>query len=113
MDAVGGEEAVLDALPQAVGVERVAEVDVGVAVVLAQAGWRSCRAGRPARSIPGSPASRFVTGAAPVALVHDDQVEEVRWRCFEQALSALVLSHSLVEGKVHLPAVTASPFSIL
>ena len=36
MHAVGRQEAVVDALPQAVGVNRVAEIEVGVAVVVAQ-----------------------------------------------------------------------------
>lgn len=36
VDAIGSEEAVLDALLEAVGVERVAEVQVGIAVILAE-----------------------------------------------------------------------------
>src|SRR5438445_7392888 len=38
MDTVGREETIVDALPQAIRVERIAEVDVGIAVIFALGG---------------------------------------------------------------------------
>ena len=77
MHAVGREEAVVNALPQAVGVNRVAEVEVGVAVLVAH------RRGGHAELIGGlevfedlAPVGIFLRAAA-MALVHDDEVEEV------------------------------------
>ena len=62
MDAIGGKEAVVNSLPQAVGVDRVAEVGVGIGVCRRAAGLPSCRAGRQARSIREFPASCFRPG---------------------------------------------------
>ena len=104
MHAVGREEAVVDALPQAVRVDRVAEVAVGVAVVVAQ------RRGGHAELVGGlevledlAPVA-LVAGAAAVALVDDDQVEEVGREFPVQAGAALVLGDGLVDGEVHLAA---------
>ena len=78
MDAVRGEEAVVDALAQAVCVDRIAEIEVGVAVVVAQrrGGHAELEGGLEVFEdlAPGAVVAR----AAAVALVHDDQVEEVR-----------------------------------
>src|SRR5437867_953805 len=72
MDAVGRQEAIVNALPEAVSVNRVAEIDIGVAVFVAQ------RRGRHAELIGGlevfqdfAPVGIFL-GAAAVAFVHDN-----------------------------------------
>ena len=81
-----------------------AEVRVGVAVVFAQ------RRGRHANLICGlevledlAPAT-LVARATPVALVDDDQVEEVACVLLEEARAALATSERLVDGEVHLAA---------
>ncbi len=104
MHAVRREEAVVDALPQAVFVDRIAEIAVGVAVVLAQ------RRGRHAELVgrlevfedlaPGAVIAR----AAAMALVDDDQVEEIGRDMLEKAGAALVLGERLIDGEIHLPA---------
>ena len=104
MDAVGGEEAVVDALPQAVGVERVAEVAVGVAVVLAQRGGRHAELVGGLEVLEDLAPVALVAGAAAMALVHDDQVEEVGRVLAVEAGAALVLGDGLVDGEVHLAA---------
>ena len=76
--AVGGEEAVLDALAQAVLVDRVAEVEIGVAVVLAQRGGGHAELKGRLEVVEDLPPVGVVPGAAAVAFVHDDEVEEVR-----------------------------------
>ena len=104
MDAVRGEEAVVDALPQAVRVERVAEVEVGVAVVLAQRrGGHAELVGRLEVLEDLAPVA-LVAGAAAVALVDDDEVEEVGRVLAVEARPALVLGDGLVDGEVHLAA---------
>ena len=83
---------------------RVAEVAVGVAVVVAQ------RRGRHAELHSGrevfenlAPGAR-VAGAAAVTLVDDDEVEEVRRERLEQADAPLILGQRLIEGEIHLAA---------
>ena len=78
-DLVGGEEAVLDALLERVGVDRVAEVvDVGD-VLRSPSAWPSCRSGWRRRSSRGSRARRSPRAALPRWHSSiDDQVEEVR-----------------------------------
>ena len=77
MHAIGREEAVVDALPQAVLVDRIAEVEVGVAVVVAQRrrGHAELIGGLEVFE-DGAPRA-VVAGAAAVAFIDDDQVEEV------------------------------------
>ena len=77
MHAVGREEAVVDALPQAVGVDRVAEVAVGVAVVLAQRRGRHAELVGRLEVLEDLAPVALVAGAAAMALVDDDEVEEV------------------------------------
>ena len=57
MNAVGREKSVLDSLPQAVGVDRIAEIMVSVAIVLVAVVSPSCRAEKPAENSSGSRAS--------------------------------------------------------
>ena len=104
VNAIGGEEAVVDALAQAVGVDRIAEVEVGVAVFVAQ------RRGRHAELIGGlevfedfAPVA-VVPGAAAMAFVDDDEVEEVRGEFFVKAGAAFVFGDGLVDGEIHFAA---------
>ena len=104
MHAVGREESVLDALAQTVGVDRVAEVAVGVAVVLAQRRRRHAELIGRLEVFKDLAPVALVAGAAAMALVDDDQVEEVGrvLRCTGRA--RLVLGDGLVDGEVHLAA---------
>ena len=78
MDAVGREEAIVNALLEAVGVNWVAEIEVGVLVVLAQRrGGHAELVGRFKVFENLAPVGIFL-GAAAMALVHDDEIEEVR-----------------------------------
>jgi hypothetical protein len=76
-DLVRGQEAVADALPQRVGVDRRAEVvDVGdVLGLLGRGGQADLRGG--AEVVEDLAPGGVFGGAAAVALVDDDQVEEV------------------------------------
>ena len=94
MDAVGGEEAVLDALPQAVGVDRVAEVGVGVHVIVAlgRGGHPKLKGGL--EVLQDLPPTAFVPGTPPMALVNDDQVEEVGRILAVEPRTAFVLGNA-------------------
>ena len=77
-DLVGGEEAVLDALLERVGVDGLAEVvDVGDVLGLLRRGGQADLGGG-GEVLEDLPPGRVLGGAAAVALVDDDQVEEVR-----------------------------------
>ena len=104
MDAVGSEETVVNALLEAVGIDRVAEVEVGVAVVVAQRrGGHAELVGRLEVFEDLAPVAVFL-GAAAVALVHDDQVEEVAREFLVKPGPAFVLGDGLVGGEIQLPA---------
>lgn len=104
VDTVRGQEAVVDALPQAVGVERVAEVAVRVPVVLAE--WRGGHAQLVGEMevLQDFPPAAFVAGTAAMTLVDDDQVEEIGGIFPEQAETSFIFGDGLVDRKVHLPA---------
>ena len=76
MHPVGRQKAVIDALPEAVFVERVAEVQIGVAIVRAQRGGGHSQLTGRLEVIENPTPGTVVTGAATVALVHDNQIEE-------------------------------------
>jgi len=78
VDAVGGQEAVFDALLQRVGVKRFAEVGVGVPVVLSKRRCGHAQLEGGFEVFEDVPPVRFVTRAPPVALVDDDEIKEVR-----------------------------------
>ena len=97
VDAVRSQEAIVDALPQAVRVERIAEVLVRVPVVLAK------RRGGHAQLVGGlvviqnfTPTA-FVAGTAAVALVDDDQVKEVGGILPVQARTPFVFGDRLID----------------
>lgn len=96
MYAIRSEEAVVNALAKTVLIDRVAEVEIGVAVVVAQGrGGHTELHGRREiieYDLPGAILSR----AATMTLVHDDEVKEVRSKGFEEARSPLVFGKSLV-----------------
>ena len=77
VDSVRRQKAVFDPLAEAVFVDRIAEVEIGVAVVLTKG--RCGHAELIGRFEPGEDFAPvgIVTGAAPVALIHDDEVEEI------------------------------------
>ena len=99
-DLVGGKEAVVDALLERVGVDRVAEVvDVGdVLVSLRRGGQADLRGGGEVLENL-SPGGVF-GGAAAVALVDDDQVEEVGRELLVDVAGLLGAGDGLVEGEV-------------
>ena len=72
-----GEEAVVDAVFEGVGVDGLAEVGVGVGVVFPFGGGGKAELHRWREVFQNGPPGAFVFRAAPVAFVDDDEVEEV------------------------------------
>ena len=74
---VRGQETVLDALAETVSVDGIAEILIGIDVVMAQGrGGHTQLRGR-LKIFEDLPPIAIVAGTAPVAFIDDDQVEEV------------------------------------
>ena len=101
-DLVGSEKAVADALLERVGVDRLAEVvDVGdVFGLLGRGGEADLRGGGKVFEdfAPGG----ILRGAAAVAFVDDDQVEEAGRKLAEELLPLLRAGDGLVEAEIDL-----------
>ena len=97
---VRGQETIGDALPERVGVDRIAEVlDIGYVLgFLGRCGEANLRGRREVFEdfAPG----RIVGRTATVTLVHDDQVEEVRGELFIDVLLLLRSRDGLIERQV-------------
>ncbi len=74
---IGREEAVLNALFETVGIDGIAEILVGVAVILAQRRGGHAELYRAREVFQDLAPGTSVIGAAPVRLIHDNEVEEV------------------------------------
>ena len=109
MDAVRGQEAVVNPLPQAVGVDRVAEIGVGVGVRVA---FRRCGQAKLIRGLEvfeDLPPTALVPGTTPMAFVNDNQVEEVRRVFAVKAGPVVILRNGLIDGEVDFPALADLP----
>ena len=101
-DLVGREEAVVDALPEGVGVDGLAEVvDVGDVLGFLRRGGEADLGGRREVFENLAPGGIF-GGAAAMALVDDDQIEEVRRELLVDVLLFLGAGDGLVEAEVDL-----------
>ena len=99
---VGREEAVVDALLQRVGVDRLAEVvDVGDVLRLLRRGGQADLRGA-GEVLEDLAPGRVLGRAAAVALVDDDQVEEAGRELAEELLPLLRAGDRLVEAEIDL-----------
>src|SRR5438309_723053 len=104
MNAIGREESILDSLAQAVGIDRIAEIEISIAIIFTQRG--SGHSQLKSRLEIGenlAPVAQ-IARAAPVAFVHDNQIKEVWPEFFIKAGTAFILGQGLIGGKVHFPA---------
>ena len=115
MHTIRRQEAVIDALLQAVGVERIAEISVGVSVVFAQRRCGHAELKCRLEIFENLAPVALVAGAAAMALIHDDEVEEVSWdirgispgRCSSRAIAwyvAKYISRLFIALPFDLPA---------
>ena len=102
MHAVRCQKAILDALAQAVGVDRVAEVIVAVAGFLAQWSSRHTELHSRLEVVEHGTPGTLVTAGAPVAFVDDDEIEEVRAVLTEDVFTGG--GQGLVDAEVHVTA---------
>ena len=104
VDPIRGQKPVRDPLGQAVLIDRIAEVVVGIDVVLTprRRGHADLHGGlEPLQDLP--PAATFARAAA-MALVDDHQIEEVARIVAVQAGALFVAGDRLVDGEVHVTA---------
>lgn len=109
MHTIRSEEAVFNSLLETVGVDRVAEVAVGITVVFAQRCGGHAELVRRFEVLEDLTPVALVTRASAVALINDDEVEEVGRKAFVQAWSAFVFCDRLVDCEVHLSALADAP----
>ena len=104
MHAEGGEKPVLDALSEAVFIDRIAEIRVGVDVVLAARRGGHADLGCGLEPLQDLAPVAVVAGAAPMALVDDDEIEEVSRVLPIETRPALVAGDALIGREVHVAA---------
>ncbi len=104
MHAIGCEKAVFDALPQAVFVDRIAEVKVSVAIIVTQRRRGHAELIRRFEVFENRAPRTVIARAAAMALVHDYKVEEIRRECLEQSIAPFVLGQCLVGREIHFAA---------
>lgn len=98
LDPERRQEAVVDALLQGVGVDRLAEIGVGVDVALTLGRGRQAELHGWLEVGEDVPPGALVAGAAPVALVDHDEIEEVRRILAEIGRGLPVLRRPAHEG---------------
>src|SRR2546422_709756 len=98
------EKTIFNALPQAIGVNGIAEVGVSVPVVFAQRRRRHAHLVGRSKIFEDLAPVALIPGTATVTFVHDNQIKEVRGVLAVEARSAFILGKGLVDGEVHLPA---------
>src|ERR1035437_778398 len=112
MHSIGGEEAIIDSLTLAIGIDRIAEVAVSVPVVLPQRRGSHADLEGVLKILQNLPPVAFVAGASAMALVHDNKVEEIAGVFPIETGAVRVAGNSLVDGEVHLPALDGFPFDL-
>jgi len=101
-DLVGGEEAVADALLERVGEDRRAEVVEVRDILRLLRRRREADLGGSGEVLEDLAPGGVGGGAAAVALVYDDEVEEARGELAEQLLALLGAGDGLVEAEIDL-----------
>lgn len=111
MHAVGSEESVGETLAEAVLENRVSKVAVGRLVVTTQrsGGHADLHGGR--EMFQNLPPVAFLPRAATMALVNDNEIEEVGLVFLIKSRPVFVLGDGLVGGEIHLP--TFNGFTVL
>ena len=104
VDAVRSKETILDALAQGVLVDRIAEIQIGVTVVLAQRGGRHAELICWLEPFEDFPPVGIITGAAAMTFVHDHQIEKVAGELLVKRGTVGIARKSLIDREIHLPA---------
>ena len=109
MDAIRREETVFNALPQGVGVERIAKIEIRVAIIFALWGGGHAELKSRFEILEDILPIGFVGCAATVALVHDYQVKEILWVIAVKTGAVLVCGNRLIGREIDRRLLMASP----
>ena len=102
VNSIRRQKTILDTLTQTVGVDRVAEVSIGIAIFFPQRCRRHAQLkGRLEVTQDLAPIA-LILGAAAMTFVDDDQVEEVLGVFLIKSGTVLVFGDGLVDREVHL-----------
>lgn len=101
--AQGSQEAIVNAPREAVNVDGITEVAVGVHIAVAQGGSGHPDLCRGVEVFEDLPPLAFVAGAAAVTFVYNDHVEEVGRIALVETWPAFAVGDGLIDGEVDLP----------
>jgi hypothetical protein len=113
MHTVRGQEAVIDALAQTVGVDRVPEIAIRVTVVRAERGLRHPELIRRLEVLEDLAPAALIASTAAMALVDNDEVEEVGCVFSEEAGAVFVPSDRLIGREVHFAALDGAALDLV
>jgi hypothetical protein len=105
MNAIGSEKAIFNALAKAVGVDGIAEVKVGVAILVAQRSGGHAKLEGGLKVLENFAPGRTVFCAAAMALVDNDEVEEIGGEFFVEAGPVFVLSDRLIGREIEFATI--------
>ncbi len=104
MHAIRGQKTVVNALPQAVFVEWIAEVQIGVSVFITQRRRGHSQFDRRLKIVEDDSPRTVAASAAPVAFIDDDEVKEIWWKGSEEPSAWFVFCKCLIDCKIHFAA---------
>jgi hypothetical protein len=102
MNTIRREKTILDALAERISVYRIAEVAIGIAVISAQRRCGHAQLKRRLEVTQDLAPVALILGAAAMALIDDDQVEEILGVFLVKSGAPLVLGDGLVNREIHL-----------
>src|SRR5207253_11402786 len=104
MNPIGREKSIFDALAQTIRVNRIAEVAVSIAIVFPQ----RCRSHAQLKSrlevTQNLAPIAVVFGAAPMALIDDDQIEKILRIFFIKSRPVFIFGDRLIDREIELTA---------
>lgn len=103
MNAIRREETIVNTLTEAILKNGITEIQVGVAIIITQRRGGHAELDCRSEVIEDHAPRAVFAGTASVALVHNDQVEEIGWELAEEPFAAFVLGHGLIDAEIHLP----------
>jgi hypothetical protein len=105
VNPVWREEAVIYALPKAVLINRIAEVEIRVAVIFAKRSRCHAKLEGGLEMLQDRAPRAITASAAPMAFINDDKVKEVCRVITEEPFASFVFSERLINSEIHFAAV--------
>ncbi len=104
MNAVGREESVFDSLSKTVLVNWIAEIEVSIPAFLPKGRRRHSELNSWLKIFENHAPCAVIAGATAMAFIDNHKIKKIRRIRFEKTDTAFVLSQSLINSKIHLPA---------